>query len=101
MADQQTSSKVEVGEKKATSMANTSASSATTFKQSTSNVKESAAEIRAKSGGSSLADFLLHLEDYTPTVCGKHMSSIMFLLKSGVVSLMILCMKISSRFSSN
>lgn len=45
-----------------------SASSSVMSKPSTSNLKDSAADLKAKSGGSSLADFLLHLEDYTPTV---------------------------------
>ena len=40
---------------------------ASTAKTTTSSLKE--ADSKQKSGGSSLADFLLHLDDYTPTVC--------------------------------
>ena len=39
---------------------------ANTTKAATSSVKE--ADVKQKTGGSSLADFLLHLDDYTPTV---------------------------------
>jgi ribosomal protein L14 len=38
-------------------------------KATTSSVKE--ADVKQKSGGSSLADFLLHLDDYTPTVLNQ------------------------------
>ena len=47
--------------------ANTAAKvTASTTKTATSTVKET--DAKQKTGGSSLADFLLHLEDYTPTV---------------------------------
>ena len=43
-------------------------SNSSTSKTTVSGVKETTGDVKQKSGGASLADFLLHLEDYTPTV---------------------------------
>ena len=68
MAEKQAIFISSVKSEKTTTVSTPSASSSVTSKPSTSNVKDSTADMKAKSGGSSLADFLLHLEDYTPTV---------------------------------
>jgi hypothetical protein len=64
MADNSSALTSKVGQIQTNTAAKVTASST---KATTSAVKES--DVKQKAGGSSLADFLLHLDDYTPTVC--------------------------------
>lgn len=63
MADNSSALTSKVGQIQTNTAAKVTASST---KATTSAVKES--DVKQKAGGSSLADFLLHLDDYTPTI---------------------------------